>query len=231
MTGTHLPVRYRTTGHIEFAAQRLLCEYCRAIEPIVAPPIPIEEVLERLLRLNLVFDNLRTVVGVEGVLGALCVDQREVLIDQSLDPEEYPDLEGRYRFTLAHEIGHWQLHRSIYRRLLKTERPLLATWEATQNRRLERQADIFAACILMPRPFVYRLWREVLGGRVIARSQLRADIRALAASESLAEGGVADPELTDNYLVEMEVAALADEFRVSSIAMRIRLEQLGLVVS
>jgi hypothetical protein len=67
MTGTHLLIPYRSTRLIEFAAQRLLCEYCRSIEPIVAPPIPIEEVLERLLRLDLVFDNLRHVVGVEGV--------------------------------------------------------------------------------------------------------------------------------------------------------------------
>ncbi|MBK8008612.1 MAG: ImmA/IrrE family metallo-endopeptidase [Rhizobiales bacterium] len=37
------------------------------------------------------------------------------MIDDSLDPEENPSMLGRYRFTLAHEIGHWRLHRHSVR--------------------------------------------------------------------------------------------------------------------
>src|SRR5690606_40603271 len=34
--------------------------------------------------------------------------------DLSLDPEENPTREGRYRFTLAHEGGgHWRLHQHL----------------------------------------------------------------------------------------------------------------------
>ena len=37
------------------------------------------------------------------------------MIDESLDPEENPAKEGRYRFTLAHEGGgHWRLHRHLF---------------------------------------------------------------------------------------------------------------------
>jgi hypothetical protein len=37
-----------------------------------------------------------------------------IFIDESLDPEENPAREGRYRFTLAHEGGgHWRLHRHL----------------------------------------------------------------------------------------------------------------------
>ena len=37
------------------------------------------------------------------------------MIDESLDPEENPSKEGRYRFTLAHEGGgHWRLHRHLF---------------------------------------------------------------------------------------------------------------------
>jgi hypothetical protein len=37
------------------------------------------------------------------------------VIDESLDPEENPAKEGRYRFTLAHEGGgHWRLHRHLF---------------------------------------------------------------------------------------------------------------------
>ena len=46
------------------------------------------------------------------ILGAIFFDERRIVIDESLDPEENPSKEGRYRFTLAHEGGgHWRLHR------------------------------------------------------------------------------------------------------------------------
>ena len=41
-------------------------------------------------------------------------DERRIVIDESLDPEENPSMEGRYRFTLAHEVGHWRLHRHLF---------------------------------------------------------------------------------------------------------------------
>ncbi|MSP96591.1 MAG: hypothetical protein EXR29_05055, partial [Betaproteobacteria bacterium] len=37
-------------------------------------------------------------------------NEERIVIDESLDPEEHPAMEGRYRFTLAHEGGHWRLH-------------------------------------------------------------------------------------------------------------------------
>ena len=46
------------------------------------------------------------------ILGAIYFDERRIVIDESLDSEERPEFEGRYRFTLAHEgAGHWRLHR------------------------------------------------------------------------------------------------------------------------
>ena len=33
------------------------------------------------------------------------------MIDRSLDPGENPSMQGRYRFGVGHEIGHWRLHR------------------------------------------------------------------------------------------------------------------------
>jgi hypothetical protein len=36
------------------------------------------------------------------------------VIDESLDPDEKPAKEGRYRYTAAHEVGHWRLHRHLF---------------------------------------------------------------------------------------------------------------------
>ena len=83
----------------------------------IEPPVPVEKILEKHLRLTLDFDDLHERLRIPrsgeepDVLGALWVESGEVFIDESLDPDEHPEQEGRYRFTLAHEIGHWCLHK------------------------------------------------------------------------------------------------------------------------
>ena len=103
---------------IERDAEALLAEYAHTRGVTLHPPVPIEDIVEKHLKLRVDFDDLHTVLGIpqEGpepdIFGAIWVDKREIFIDQSLDPEERPSIEGRYRFTLAHEGGgHWRLHR------------------------------------------------------------------------------------------------------------------------
>ena len=66
---------------------------------------------------------------------------------------------GRRRFTIAHELGHWQLH---CRRRWTPTRGSAARDEvgatdargARPRRRIEREANRFAAALLMPEPLV-----------------------------------------------------------------------------
>jgi Zn-dependent peptidase ImmA (M78 family) len=55
---------------------------------------------------------------------------------------------GRERFSIAHEVGHWQLHRgrSFHCRVDDADANLAS------NRELEKEADMFAAHMLMPAP-------------------------------------------------------------------------------
>ena len=86
--------------------------------------IPIEDIVEKHLKLGIEFDDTHKLFGVPrsgrldpDILGAIFFDQRRIVIDESLDPEENPSKEGRYRFTLAHEGGgHWRLHRHLFTR-------------------------------------------------------------------------------------------------------------------
>ncbi|WP_304351336.1 ImmA/IrrE family metallo-endopeptidase [Comamonas testosteroni] len=57
-------------------------------------------------------------------------------------------IRGRERFSLAHELGHWQLHRgrSFQCRLDEPQKNL------SSDRALEKEADRFAAHLLMPAP-------------------------------------------------------------------------------
>src|SRR3712207_594276 len=115
----HVP--YLSKAEMERHAELLLLEYklARGMDRVL--PIPVEDILERHLRLTLDFDDLHAKLGIPmtsdepEVFGALWVETREVFVDQSLDPEEHPEREGRYRYTLAHEIGHWHLHKDYLR--------------------------------------------------------------------------------------------------------------------
>jgi len=114
-----IDVPYLPKQQIEDDAQRLLEAYCHERGQPVQIPIPVDEILEHHLGFSLSFEDLGSHLGVPGtdILGAmfvdpLLVDQREVLIDQSLDPNERPEMEGRFHFTCGHEAGHWCEHRS-----------------------------------------------------------------------------------------------------------------------
>jgi len=62
---------------------------------------------------------------------------------------------GRRRFAIAHEIGHWQLHRKQSHLLACTDDDMLARYGASP---LEVEASIFAGSLLMPKDlFVQRI--------------------------------------------------------------------------
>ncbi|MGH6893807.1 MAG: hypothetical protein ACREEP_16280 [Dongiaceae bacterium] len=114
-------VPYLADEMIESDAALLLAEYARARSIVIAPPIPIEDIVEKHLKLGIEFDDTHKLFGVPrsgldpDILAAIFFDDRRIVIDESLDPEENPAKEGRYRFTLAHEGGgHWRLHRHLF---------------------------------------------------------------------------------------------------------------------
>ena len=101
-------------------------------------PIPIDEWIETGLGIQFGVGDLSH-LG-EDVLGAAFVKDREIMIS-----ERVLEHAGRFRFTCAHELGHVLLHQKQAAVFHETRE--LPDLEAT---RLERQADRFAAAILMP---------------------------------------------------------------------------------
>ena len=98
--------------------RRRLAEYARARRTVTTLPIPIDDIVEKHLKLSLELADTHKVVGVPrhpeqepDILGVIYPDEARIVIDYSLDPDENPIKEGRYRFTLGHEVGHWRLHR------------------------------------------------------------------------------------------------------------------------
>ena len=98
---------------IERAAAEVLSRWAREQGWTPQPPVPVDEIIELQMGLRVDYDDLRTRLGLDDVLGAIWFGRKLVRVDDSLNIETRPHLLGRYRWTLAHEGGHWILHREI----------------------------------------------------------------------------------------------------------------------
>ena len=239
-------VPYLTPEAIEQDAAALLDEYARARGVVIVPPIPIEDILEKHLKLGIDFDDTHSLFGIArsgtdpDILGAMFFNEERIVIDESLDPEEHPAMEGRYRFTLAHEGGgHWRLHRRYFNAnpgqagLFAGPLPPSVICRSSQAKEpVEWQADFYASCLLMPRKLVFAAWDEIFPDRkqrVIAPS---SPVNHPFVEVPLVRWklfNTVESESVDDAL-ERVARPLAEKFLVSPIAMRIRLEKLGLLL-
>ena len=151
-----IKVPYLTSAQLDQVVAELLRNYEKRRGAPVRPPIDVEEIAEGYLGLTLELTDLRQLLGSDDVLGATWFDERRLRVDQSLEGKE-----GRFAFTVAHEIAHWQLHRPLYEMEKVTfalfppqpgAKPTAAIVRRAKDRKspAEWQADQFAARLLMP---------------------------------------------------------------------------------
>jgi len=155
---------------IEASAWKTLLRCREALRLTELPlPIPVEEWIESPLGYR--FGVVRLP---DGVLGQAFIEDREIEISDRIAHE------GRFRFTCAHELGHQVLHRRRAREFIDSGVML-----SEPDRRVEWEADRFAAALLMPIPLVieqlFRL-RDELGVR---REQMPVLLQAGAHSLTL----------------------------------------------
>ena len=98
-----------------------------------------------------------------------------ILIDCSLCEEEAST--GRLRFTCAHELAHWVLHKNLYSGTgnIAAYNGQCSTDESDGV--IERQADALATALLMPLPQVKRCFYQLRSGRT--NQQLVTDMAGI----------------------------------------------------
>jgi Zn-dependent peptidase ImmA (M78 family) len=238
-------VRYLPEEAIERDAETLLAEYSSARDIVLQPPIPVEDIVEKHLRLRIGFDDLHKLLGVPqtglqpDIFGAIWMDEREIVIHECLDPDEWPSIEGRYRFTLAHEGGgHWRLHRPYIvadraQSLLygHPSKPTVICRSSQAKERVEWQADFYASCLLMPRSRVFGVWHQRFGNTNARILKRKGRLSADEIGDSDVRAGMESYEQSrDDQILEEFARPFAKRFNVSPTAMRIRLEKLGLLL-
>lgn len=150
------------TATLEGIARSVLLGYDRGYLNRDPQAVPLERIIEDVLglsidymRLTIAADELGRMIYDNGYTTRFNPDKDDyelvrvqagtILIESLLvgDTKQY----GRYRYTLAHELGHWLLHKQIYTGT-GTAAATFGTDKA--DNAVEWQADYIAKAILMP---------------------------------------------------------------------------------
>lgn len=138
---------------------------------VTSPEARAEELLKSysLEKLPVPVERLAAALGAEirrrtfqdDTSGMLIRDAGRVIIAVNSDHGE-----ARQHFTIAHEIGHWVLHRGrplVVDATVKVN--LRAKNSGFASQREETEANQFAAALLMPTPYVQKIYEKASNGQ------------------------------------------------------------------
>ena len=111
-------------------------------------PVPIEEIIEFKLKADIVpIPGLHTLLEIDGFTSS---DLKRIFVDERV----YNRYNNRYRFTLAHEVGHIVLHKDYYNQCSFRSIHEWMTFQedlpSDHRIMMEGQANQFAGLILVP---------------------------------------------------------------------------------
>jgi Zn-dependent peptidase ImmA (M78 family) len=149
----------------------------------------------------------------DGILGKICFNPLRIYVTQALRDDIH-----RWRFTLAHEIGHLILHRELLCQYIDEYIDSGDTLSLSQsdkiayNKRLEIQANIFAGSLLIPKKPLLGYVNEYFKKENIHRGRL-----------------FLDDQIVNQKLVFVFLSELSIHFNVSKEVAKYRLIGLGLL--
>lgn len=168
-----MSIKWMKKQDIEKEANNLLKSYEKEFRQEINKAVPLEKIAEFHLDLFFDYDKPKNLNLKDNTLGAIFPDGK-MFINESLVNKNTS--EGRFRFTLAHEIGHWILHQdilnggsnknrinSLFRKgtVISNKEGRTILCRKGDKSGAEWQANKFAACLLMPSYLVKPLFDEL----------------------------------------------------------------------
>jgi len=120
-------------NHVKSIANELSSDF-------TSPPIPVLEIAER-NGVDVVFADFGQLK--DEVAGFCAFGEKKLFVNDA-------DTVSRQMFTIAHEFGHWMLHRPIFEADPDRYPVLPRFHDPNRNDPLEKEANSFAANILVP---------------------------------------------------------------------------------
>jgi hypothetical protein len=179
---------------IEKEAKHFLDTFFADLDTPHVLPIPIESIAEHYLGYDIEISD-EGVFANPLVLGGIMFDEKKIMVNAATESHE-----GRYSFTLAHEVGHHVLHKAIFEAAHNDQ---MVCREDANKPIEERQADHFAGALLMPEDRMRQLYSDLK----IPKRQYSGKAMKAVARRVMTAGGFSN---------------------VSNQAMIVRLRQLGL---
>lgn len=137
-------VPFKNYDHIK----KIAADFLRKYHLKDAYPTPIEEIVEFKLGIDIIpIPGLHEIIEIDGFISS---DLSNISVDEYV----YKHRQGRYRFTLAHEVGHAIMHEGVYKhRGFNTTgywKDFMETFPENEWSWLEWQANQFAGLVLVP---------------------------------------------------------------------------------
>lgn len=217
-------VPYLKVTEVEAIAYEVLTKYCPHVltKPCISPVAEILEGLHQNTGLLIAWEDLGD-KGTAKILGKVSFRRQTLFLDVSLNDKR----KVAFRFTAAHEIGHWVLHRHNWKNIRLDEQPqasgefvddetsLCKLDQKSPRDWLEFQANVFASSMVMPRiPFQ----------KAVEQSQ-----REMGITRNLGVVYLNDATYSTRDFQELS-ARLSHTFDVSKESVRIRLKTLQLLI-
>ena len=208
-------VPFLKESEIENTALNLLLRFCGDLDNLGVDRIPVEAICENYLKLDIVPGNLKKdfpEIEFNDAIGALSLEDEAIYVDL-----ENNFSKTRERFTIAHEVGHYELHRNLLGKnrtqqelfTQPSSRNVVICREGNSGRPEEWQANKFAAALLMPKPILTDYVKKIRKARGLSDFEPFPDFQTSG-----------QPDIT---------AFTSMRFCVSNEAARIRLENLGII--
>ena len=198
----------KTTEQINAEAESFLTAY----HPSKSIPIPIEEIIDLKLQMDIIqIPSLKDAFAEVGldIDAFISSDFSSISVDKFIQEKR----NNRYRFSLAHEIGHMLLHGYLYSKFkfktIDEWRVFFGQMPFQDQEIVEWQADEFAGLVLVPRAVLKDAFKKVF--------KETEDLLKIAYKNK--------PELVTDILVR----SLAVKFAVSEYVIKKRFERDGLL--
>lgn len=162
---------YIARERMERITERILADYGFDPDDKRVRPVPIEEIVEFHFDLRICWEPIDGLYADGMVMAAIIPERRQIILNET-HRDLFDQKIGTYHFTLAHELGHWVLH-AAERPYLRSgcrsqandgaaERLPVYYCRSTSHKPIEEiQADLFAGCLLMPRPMMARAVKQL----------------------------------------------------------------------
>lgn len=204
---------------IDRATTDLIERYQDETGKSAAPPVPVEDIIEHCLNVDLEYMDFEKKWDVKGVLGATFVSQRLICANTCLLRDRQA---GRLIFTFAHEAGHWVLHRKHVKQAQRNapEDQVILCRASSAKLPIEWQADRFASSLLMPEESVRQAWNETYGTEPLIIHNV---------TSCFCDPASFDPCVMNWYRIAESIREAGRFTNVSKQALIIRLQDLELV--